>query len=164
MQVNTTMTEWEIPSTTPPLYLGEQGENNAMTVSIEIQEDEVVDKEVFPDVKYYLDIYDRVDGETPIPTTQELKLVETTNTFEVLDEDGNPILDDNGDPIVEETTRYFLKMSPSGEWLGKANIKVLQVRCAYTDTTDTENPIERVLKSNTFVGLVRNSVYPYLTE
>ena len=164
MQVNTTMTEWEIPSTTPPLYLGEQGENNAMTVSIEIQEDEVIDKEVFPDVKYYLDIYDDVDGETPIPTTQELSLVKTTNTFEILDEEGNPVLDDNDEPITEETNRYFLKMSPSGQWLGKANVKILQIRCSYTDTTDTENPIERVLKSNTFRGLVRKSVYPYLID
>ena len=55
-------------------------------------------------------------------------------------------------------------MSPSGQWLGKANVKILQIRCSYTDTTDTENPIERVLKSNTFRGLVRKSVYPYLID
>ena len=58
MTVNTIMKGWEVQSTVPPLYLGECGENNALTVSIEIEEDEVISAEDFPDVEYYLDIYD----------------------------------------------------------------------------------------------------------
>ena len=157
MTMNTKMIGWNIPSSVPPFFLGYQGENNASIVSIEIEEDEVVDAEQFPDVKYYLDIHDDIDGETPIPTTQELNLNVITEQTLVVDDEGNPVIDDvTGEPVVEEEVKtYFLVMKPLKEWLGKSNTKSLQVRLEYTDTTDTENPISIVIKSNVFYGIVK---------
>lgn len=132
--INLKMNKWSIPQKTPPVNLGESGENNATVIDIEIDENEVSD---FLKTKYYLDIRDEVDGEKTTPRTQELALVKITN--------------DN-----EET--YKLQMKPNSQWLGKDNIKLLQVRCEYVDDTDSENTEKVVMKSNTFKGIVKTGL------
>ena len=145
--IKLSMTDWNIPQTTPPINLGDSGENNAILISIDI--DNKID---FDDVKYYLDIMDKLDGEKTVSRTQELELVEHTETHEVVDEEGN---------VTEETTTtYSLDMHPLAQWLGNDSIKYLQVRCEYTDNTDTENPISIIIKSNTFKGIVHMGLYP----
>ena len=135
--INLIMNDWKIPQTTPPINLGDSGENNATLISIKI--DNKID---FDDVKYCLDIMDKVDGEKTVARTQEMKLVEHTE-----------IVDDN--PV----TTYSLDMKPLSQWLGGNGIKYLQVRCVYTDNTDTENPIDVIIKSNTFMGVVDLGLY-----
>ena len=144
--VNLAMTNWNIPQPNPPINLGDSGENNAISISITL--DNKID---FEDVKYYLDIMDKVDGEKTIARTQEMELIEHTETHEVIDDDGN---------VTEETTTtYSLDMHPLSQWLGKDGVKYLQVRCEYTDNTDTENPIDIIVKSNTFKGVVHLGLY-----
>lgn len=144
--VNLAMTNWNIPQPNPPINLGDSGENNAISISITL--DNNID---FEDVKYYLDIMDKVDGEKTIARTQEMELVEHTETHEVVDDEGN---------VTEETTTtYSLDMHPLSQWLGKDGVKYLQVRCEYTDNTDTENPIDIIVKSNTFKGVVHLGLY-----
>lgn len=131
--VNLIMNNWYIPQRIPPINLGYSGENNAISLSIKID-----NKINFETVKYYLDIMDRIDGEKVIATTQELKLEE-------IEEDG----------IVS----YYLKMNPSSEWLGKDGLKYLQVRCTYVDnSSDTLKSV--TIKSNTFYGIVNLGLYP----
>lgn len=132
--INLTMNKWLIPQNTPPINLGESGENNATIIDIEIDENEVSD---FVKTKYYLDIRDEVDGEKTTPRTQELTLVKTTN--------------DNEDI-------YKLQMKPNSQWLGKDSIKLLQVRCEYVDDTDLENIEKVIMKSNTFKGIVKTGL------
>lgn len=132
--INLTMNKWLIPQNTPPINLGESGENNATIIDIEIDENEVSD---FVKTKYYLDIRDEVDGEKTTPRTQELTLVKTTN--------------DNEDI-------YKLQMKPNSQWLGKDSIKLLQVRCEYVDDTDSENIEKVIMKSNTFKGIVKTGL------
>lgn len=129
--VNLKMIKWNVPLTTPPIYLGYSGENNAITINIQIDEDEVFD---FNDVKYYLDIMDKIDGNTTFTTSQEMELKTET---------------------IDEEIVYTLTMQPTKEWLGKTNIKHLQIRCKYTDDTDTENLKEVIIKSNIFEGIVK---------
>lgn len=144
--VNLAMTNWNIPQPNPPINLGDSGENNAISISIEID-----NKINFEDVKYYLDIMDKVDGEKTVARTQEMELVEHTETHEVTDDEGN---------VTEETTTtYSLDMHPLSQWLGKDGVKYLQVRCEYTDNTDTANPIDIIVKSNTFKGVVHLGLY-----
>ena len=82
--VNLAMTNWNIPQPNPPINLGDSGENNAISISITL--DNKID---FEDVKYYLDIMDKVDGEKTVARTQEMELVEHTETHEITDDDGN---------------------------------------------------------------------------
>lgn len=131
--VNLIMNNWYIPQRIPPINLGYSGENNAISLSIKID-----NKINFETVKYYLDIMDRIDGEKVIATTQELKLEE-------IEEDG----------IIS----YYLKMNPSSEWLGRDGLKYLQVRCTYVDnSSDTLKNV--TIKSNTFYGIVNLGLYP----
>ena len=132
--INLIMNKWYIPQNTPPVNLGESGENNATIIDIEIDENEVSD---FVKTKYYLDIRDEVDGEKTIPRTQELVLIRT---------------------IDNEEESYKLQMKPNSQWLGKDSIKLLQVRCEYTDDTDSENIEKVVMKSNTFKGIVKTGL------
>ena len=74
--IKLSMTDWNIPQTTPPINLGDSGENNAILISIDI--DNKID---FDDVKYYFDIMDKIDGEKTISRTQEMELVEHTDIF-----------------------------------------------------------------------------------
>ena len=127
--IKLSMTDWNIPQTTPPINLGDSGENNAILISIDI--DNKID---FDDVKYYFDIMDKIDGEKTISRTQEMELVEHTET-------------------------HSLDMHPLSQWLGKDGVKYLQVRCEYTDNTDAENPIDIIVKSNTFKGVVHLGLY-----
>ena len=129
--INLKMSKWNIVPTTPPIHLGYSGENNAITINIQIEQDEVFN---FADVKYYLDIMDKIDGNTTFTTSQELTLKTE---------------------IIDEQTVYTLTMQPTKEWLGQTNLKYLQVRCKYTDDTDSENPKEVVIKSNAFEGIVK---------
>lgn len=131
--VNLIMNNWYIPQRIPPINLGYSGENNAISLSIKID-----NKINFETVKYYLDIMDRIDGEKVIATTQELKLEE-------IEKDG----------IIS----YYLKMNPSSEWLGRDGLKYLQVRCTYVD--NSSNTLKNVtIKSNTFYGIVNLGLYP----
>ena len=144
--VNLAMTNWNIPQPNPPINLGDSGENNAISISI------ILDNKIdFEDVKYYLDIMDKVDGEKTVARTQEMKLVEHTETHEVTDDVGN---------VTEETiTTYSLDMLPLSQWLGRDGVKYLQVRCTYTDNTDVDNPIDIIIKSNTIRGVVHLGLY-----
>lgn len=131
--VNLIMNNWYIPQRIPPINLGYSGENNAISLSIKID-----NKINFETVEYYLDIMDRIDGEKVIATTQELKLEE-------IEEDG----------IIS----YYLKMNPSSEWLGRDGLKYLQVRCTYVDnSSDTLKNV--TIKSNAFYGIVNLGLYP----
>lgn len=131
--INLIMNNWYIPQRIPPINLGYSGENNAISLSIKID-----NKINFETVEYYLDIMDRTDGEKVIATTQELKLEE-------IEEDG----------IIS----YYLKMNPSSEWLGRDGLKYLQVRCTYVDnSSDTLKNV--TIKSNTFYGIVNLGLYP----
>lgn len=131
--INLIMNNWYIPQRIPPINLGYSGENNAISLSIKID-----NKINFETVEYYLDIMDRIDGEKVIATTQELKLEE-------IEEDG----------IIS----YYLKMNPSSEWLGRDGLKYLQVRCTYVDnSSDTLKNV--TIKSNTFYGIVNLGLYP----
>lgn len=144
--VNLAMTNWNIPQPNPPINLGDSGENNAISISIAL--DNKID---FEDVKYYLDIMDKVDGEKTVARTQEMELVEHTETHEITDDDGN---------VTEETiTTYSLDMLPLSQWLGRDGVKYLQVRCTYTDNTDVDNPINIIIKSNTIRGVVHLGLY-----
>lgn len=131
--INLIMNNWYIPQRIPPINLGYSGENNAISLSIKID-----NKINFETVEYYLDIMDRIDGEKVIATTQELKLEE-------IEEDG----------IIS----YYLKMNPSSEWLGRDGLKYLQVRCTYVD--NSSDMLKNVtIKSNTFYGIVNLGLYP----
>ena len=133
--INLKMNNWKIPQTTPPINLGDGGENNATIINIEIDENEIIENK---DIKYYFDIIDVVDGEKTIARTQELILSTITT---IADE--------------KETTVHNLQMKPTSQWLGEDGTKNLQVRCEYTDDTDSENLEEIVIKSNIFKGIVK---------
>ena len=60
------MNNWYIPQRIPPINLGYSGENNAISLSIKID-----NKINFETVEYYLDIMDKIDGEKVIATTQK---------------------------------------------------------------------------------------------
>lgn len=135
--VNLAMINWNITQPNPPINLGDSGENNAISISILL--DSKID---FDDVKYYFDIMDKVDGEKTVARTQEMELVEHTE-----------IIDD--EPVIT----YSLDMRPLYQWLGKDGVKYLQVRCEYIDNTDTENPINIIIKSNVIRGVVQMGLY-----
>ena len=139
--INLTMNDWKIPTSPPYIFLGESGENQAITLSIKL--DEVVQAD---DVKYFLDIMDRVDGENPKATSQEMEIV---------------IEQEEIDGVINDV--YYIQMKPLAQWLGKENVKILQVRCEYTDITIDENDEEVktsiTIKSNTFYGYVGKGIY-----
>ena len=126
---NLTMTNWHIEDNTPYISLGSAGENNAKTINIEV--DEIIDN-----ANYYLDIGD--ENGVELPNTQQL----ATKTVSTL----------NGDII------HMLCLKPLVSFLGKEGIKLLQVRCVYTDDNDEEI----VKESNVFHAKVdRNSGFVY---
>ena len=147
--VNLTMTNWNIPQPNSPINLGDSGENNAISISI------LLDNKVnFENVEYYLDIMDKIDGEKTVARTQRMELVENTETTEVTDDEGN---------TTEVTnTTYSLDMQPLSQWLGKDGVKYLQVRCEYFDDTDIENPIVVIIKSNVIKGVVHMGLYSFM--
>lgn len=120
--VNLVMNDWVVSHTSVPIDLGKRGENNAMSINI------VIGEKLDKNEKYYLDIMDRVEGETVEPRTQEMILNE-------YDHDG----------IIT----YVLEMQPQAEWLGNNGVKFVQVRCEYT-----ENEKDVIIKSNVFRGVV----------
>lgn len=144
--VNLTMTNWNIPQPNSPINLGDSGENNAISISI------LLDNKVnFENAEYYFDIMDKIDGEKTVARTQKMELVEHTETTEVTDDEGN---------TTEVTnTTYSLDMQPLSQWLGEDGVKYLQVRCEYFDNTDIENPIIVIIKSNVIKGVVHMGLY-----
>ena len=125
---NLTMTNWRIVDKLPYINLGSAGENNASIVTITV--DALIDN-----ANYYLDIGD--EGGINLPNTQELKPSTNVGT--------------NGETI------YTLSMQPMVSWLGREGIKLLQVRCVYTEDNQ-----QVVKESNVFHAKVdRNSGFVY---
>ena len=125
---NLTMTNWHIEDKLPYLNLGSAGENNASTIIITVDS-------LIENANYYLDIGD--ENGIDLPNTQELK--QNTNTSA------------NGELI------YTLSMKPLISWLGREGIKLLQVRCVYTENGETIYK-----ESNVFHAKVdRNSGFIY---
>lgn len=127
---NLTMTNWHIQDKTPYIKLGSSGENNASSINITV--DELVEG-----ATYYLDIGDANDS--GLPNTQEMTPYAYTN--------------------AENENIYVLQMKPLRSWLGHDGIKLLQVRCVYTD-----NDEEVCKQSNVIHGIVTKNtgfVYQY---
>ena len=125
---NLTMTNWRIEDKLPYINLGSAGENNASIVTITV--DALIDH-----ASYYLDIGD--ESGSGLPNTQELTPSSNEGT--------------NGEMV------YTLSMQPMVTWLGKEGIKLLQVRCVYT-----EDDKQVVKESNVFHAKVdRNSGFVY---
>lgn len=97
---NFTMKNWRIVDRVPYVTLGSAGENNASTISIQVDE-------LIEGAEYYLDIGD--DNGSGLPNTQQL------------------IAHENIAPNGE--TVNILALSPMTSFLGKEGIKLLQVRC-----------------------------------
>ena len=66
--------------------------------------------------------------------------------------------DDQDNPIMESETKTYLQTRMTSDWLGKSALKLLQVQLQYTDLTDSENPIDVVIRSNVFNAIVHDSV------
>ena len=125
---NLTMTNWRIVDKLPYIILGSAGENNASTITITVDS-------LIENANYYLDIGD--ESSNDLPNTQEL----TPNTN----------VGTNGETV------YTLSMQPSIYWLGKEGVKLIQVRCVYT-----EDEKEVYKESNVFHGTVnKNSGFVY---
>lgn len=127
---NLTMTNWHIQDKTPYIKLGSSGENNASSINITV--DELVEG-----ATYYLDIGDANDS--GLPNTQEMTPYAYTN--------------------AENENIYVLQMKPLRSWLGHDGIKLLQVRCVYTEDGE-----EVCKQSNVIHGIVTKNtgfVYQY---
>lgn len=127
---NLTMTNWHIQDKTPYIKLGSSGENNASSINITV--DELVEG-----ATYYLDIGDANDS--GLPNTQEMTPYAYTN--------------------AENENIYVLQMKPLRSWLGHDGIKLLQVRCVYTEDNE-----EVCKQSNVIHGIVTKNtgfVYQY---
>lgn len=127
---NLTMTNWHIQDKTPYIKLGSSGENNASSINITV--DELVEG-----ATYYLDIGDANDS--GLPNTQEMTPYAYTN--------------------AENENIYVLQMKPLRSWLGHDGIKLLQVRCVYTEDDE-----EVCKQSNAIHGIVTKNtgfVYQY---
>jgi hypothetical protein len=127
---NLTMTNWHIQDKTPYIKLGSSGENNASSINITV--DELVEG-----ATYYLDIGDANDS--GLPNTQEMTPYAYTN--------------------AENENIYVLQMKPLRSWLGHDGIKLLQVRCVYTEDDE-----EVCKQSNVIHGIVTKNtgfVYQY---
>lgn len=145
------MKGWKVDSPIPPYFLGEQGENNANILSIFVADDDIIEEDAsHVNVKYSINIKDKEIDESVISKTKELTIIkETTETQKV---------DDEGNPIVETETKTYLQTRMTSDWLGKSALKLLQVQLQYTDLTDSENPIDVVIRSNVFNAIVHDSV------
>lgn len=125
---NLTMTNWRIEDKLPYINLGSAGENNASIVTITVDA-------LIENANYYLDIGD--ESGSGLPNTQELTPSSNEGT--------------------NSETVYTLSMQPMVTWLGKEGIKLLQVRCVYT-----EDDKQVVKESNIFHAKVdRNSGFVY---
>lgn len=127
---NLTMTNWHIQDKTPYIKLGSSGENNASSINITVDE-------LIEGATYYLDIGDANDS--GLPNTQEMTPYAYTN--------------------ADNENIYVLQMKPLRSWLGHDGIKLLQVRCVYTD-----NDEEVCKQSNVIHGIVTKNtgfVYQY---
>ena len=125
---NLTMTNWRIEDKLPYINLGSAGENNASMVTITVDA-------LIENANYYLDIGD--ESGSGLPNTQELTPSSNEGT--------------------NDETIYTLSMQPMVTWLGKEGVKLLQVRCVYT-----ENDKQVVKESNVFHAKVdRNSGFVY---
>lgn len=149
--VNINMKGWKVDSPIPPYFLGEQGENNADILSIFVADDDIIEEDAsHVNVKYSINIKDKEIDESVISKTKELTIIkETTETQNT---------DDQGNPIVETETKTYLQTRMTSDWLGKSALKLLQVQLEYTDLTDSENPIDVVIRSNVFNAIVHDSV------
>lgn len=149
--VNINMKGWKVDSPIPPYFLGEQGENNANILSIFVADDDIIEEDTsHVNVKYSINIKDKEIDESVISKTKELTIIkETTETQNT---------DDQGNPIVETETKIYLQTRMTSDWLGKSALKLLQVQLEYTDLTDSENPIDVVIRSNVFNAIVHDSV------
>lgn len=149
--VNINMKGWKVDSPIPPYFLGEQGENNADILSIFVADDDIIEEDTsHVNVKYSINIKDKEIDESVISKTKELTIIkETTETQNT---------DDQGNPIVETETKTYLQTRMTSDWLGKSALKLLQVQLQYTDLTDSENPIDVVIRSNVFNAIVHDSV------
>ena len=145
------MKGWKVDSPIPPYFLGEQGENNADILSIFVADDDIIEEDTsHVNVKYSINIKDKEIDESVISKTKELTIIkETTETQNT---------DDQGNPIVETETKTYLQTRMTSDWLGKSALKLLQVQLEYTDLTDSENPIDVVIRSNVFNAIVHDSV------
>lgn len=126
---NWIMTNWYIQDKTPYIVIGTAGENNATSISIECDDDEIIEN-----AEYFLDIG---DTKNDIFNTQELTVKQQIT------------------PTGETTNILYLK--PMRSFLGKEGVKLLQVRCEYTDND------EKVTKeSNVFHAIVnKNTGFSY---
>lgn len=104
---NLIMTNWYIEDRIPYINLGSAGENNARTITIQV--DELIDG-----AEYYMDIGSE-NGEN-LPNTQ-LMTPKTVTT-----------------PSGEEINILYFK--PLTSFLGKDGVKLLQVRCVYINDED----------------------------
>lgn len=149
--VNINMKGWKVDSPIPPYFLGEQGENNANILSIFVADDDIIEEDAsHVNVKYSINIKDKEIDESVISKTKELTIIkETTETQNT---------DDQGNPIIETETKTYLQTRMTSDWLGKSALKLLQVQLEYTDLTDSENPIDVVIRSNVFNAIVHDSV------
>lgn len=126
---NWIMTNWYIKDKTPYIVIGTAGENNATSISIECDDDEIIEN-----AEYFLDIG---DSKNDIFNTQELTVKQQIT------------------PTGETTNILYLK--PMRSFLGKEGVKLLQVRCEYTDND------EKITKeSNVFHAIVnKNTGFSY---
>ena len=157
--VNINMKGWKVDSPIPPYFLGEQGENNADILSILVADDTIVEEDAtHVDVKYSINIKNEEIDESVISKTKELTIIKETTETQKTDEEGNPMYDDQDNPIMESETNVYLRTRMTADWLGKASMKLLQVQLQYTDLTNSEDPIDVIIKSNVFKAIVHKSV------
>jgi predicted restriction endonuclease len=157
--VNINMKGWKVDSPIPPYFLGEQGENNANILSIFVADDDIIEEDAsHVNVKYSINIKDKEIDESVISKTKELTIIKETTETQKVDDEGNPMYDDQDNPIMESETKTYLQTRMTSDWLGKSTLKLLQVQLQYTDLTDSENPIDVVIRSNVFNAIVHDSV------
>jgi hypothetical protein len=164
-----TMKDWRIEDKTPYFSLGSCGENNAKTLTIQVDD-------IIEGAHYYLDIGD--ENGIGLPNTQELDItnvvgyktitktvtrtVPKTTIVTVTDEltgEEHEETQETEEEIEEEVTEYeeetihYLYMKPLVSFLGKEGVKLLQVRCQYFDenqkpVTKESNVIHTVVNKN----------------
>ena len=169
-----TMKDWRIEDKTPYFSLGSCGENNAKTLTIQVDD-------IIEGAHYYLDIGD--ESGIGLPNTQELDItsvtgyktitktvtrtVPKTTIVTVVDEltgEEREETQETEEEIEEEVTEYeeetinYLYMKPLVSFLGKEGVKLLQVRCQYFD--ENQKPVTK--ESNVIHAVVgKNSGFVY---
>ena len=122
---NFIMTNWYIKDKTPYVVIGTAGENNATSISIECDDNEIIEN-----AEYFLDIG---DTKNDIFNTQELTVKQQIT------------------PTGETTNILYLK--PMRSFLGKEGVKLLQVRCEYIDNDEKvikeSNVFHAIVNKNT---------------